>query len=104
MNPSQMNTTQLKEFVQLGQAAYAAFPSAPSTSSTIVSLTAAPNGPFAEGEAQQFTERYSVLTQSSELDPSGFSATVFQDKANPNRVILIEEAPDEVCRAFFRGK
>lgn len=95
-----MNTTQLKEFVQLGQAAYAFFAGKTMTEA----LTAAPNGPFAEGEAQQFTERYSVLTQSSELDPSGFSATVFQDKANPNRVILIEEAPDEVCRAFFRGK
>lgn len=53
MNTSQMNTTQLKEFVQLGQASYAEF----SGLTTIQALTASLNGPFAEGEAEQFIAR-----------------------------------------------
>ena len=80
-----MNTTQLKEFVQLGQAAYAKFSESEDASDSLVS---APNGPFAEGEAKQFTDRYGVLDQYTDPGLSGFSATVFQDKDNPSRVVL----------------
>ncbi|MDI1338221.1 calcium-binding protein [Polaromonas sp.] len=94
MNPSQMNATQLKEFVQLGQASYSFFRTADfvkngaSVESTKTDLRAAPNGPFSEGEAIQFTDRYAVLDQHTDPGLNGFSATVFQDKDNPNRVVL----------------
>ena len=94
MNPSEMNATQLKEFVQLGQASYSFFTAADfyknntSPFSTIERLKEAPNGPFSEGEAEQFTARYAVRDQYTDPGINGFSATVFQDKANPNRVVL----------------
>ncbi|MBT0571388.1 hypothetical protein KIK84_13720 [Curvibacter sp. CHRR-16] len=79
-----MNTTQLKEFVQLGQAAYADF----SVLEATVALQKAANGTFAAGEADQFLSRYGVLDQYTDPGINGFSATVFQDKDNPNRVVL----------------
>jgi hypothetical protein len=94
MNPSAMNATQLKEFVQLGQASYSFFTAAQylkngaASESVETQLMAAPNGPFSEGEATQFTDRYAVLDQHTDPGINGFSATVFQDKANPNRVVL----------------
>ncbi|MES2243544.1 MAG: calcium-binding protein [Pseudomonadota bacterium] len=94
MNPSQMNATQLKEFVQLGQASYSFFTAADfyknntEPRSTMDRLKDALNGPFSEGEAKQFTDRYAVLDQHTEPGLNGFSATVFQDKGNPNRVVL----------------
>lgn len=94
MNPSQMNATQLKEFVQLGQASYSFFTAADfykntiDPRSTITQLTRAPNGPFSEGEATQFTDRYAVLDQQTDPGIKGFSVTVFQDRVNPNRVVL----------------
>lgn len=94
MNPSQLNATQLKEFVQLGQASYSFFTDAQylkngATSKSVeTQLTKAPNGPFSEGEATQFTDRYAVLDQHTDPGINGFSATVFQGKANPNRVVL----------------
>jgi hypothetical protein len=94
MNPSQMNATQLKEFVQLGQASYSSFRAAAlvknggSLPTTRGDLQTAPNGPFSLGEATQFTDRYAVLDQHTDPGLNGFSATVFQDKANPNRVVL----------------
>ena len=94
MNPSQLNATQLKEFIQLGQASYSFFSTTEyyknntDPSSTNRQLTRAPNGPFSEGEATQFTDRYAVLDQYTDPGINGFSATAFQDKASPNRVVL----------------
>lgn len=90
-------TTELKEFSQLAQAAYAelnngvVYADSGDFQKTRDLLQASPNGAFAEGEATDFTNRYKVLNQFQ--DPSttaagGFSATLFQDKDNPNRLVL----------------
>lgn len=71
-------TTQLKEFAQLAQAAYALLNDKPviySESDDAVKLTklqlqGSPNGGFAEGEATDFTNRYRVLNQFRDSSPS----------------------------------
>jgi len=73
-----MNTTELKEFVQLGQAAYADFSSGVAS----FALTNSLNGQFSQGEADQFLQRYSILNQYTSSGLDGFSASVFLDKNN----------------------
>jgi pimeloyl-ACP methyl ester carboxylesterase len=54
-------------------------------------LRESPNGAFSEGQATDFTNRYRVLNQFRDYDTTangGFSATLFQDKGNSNRVVL----------------
>ena len=58
---------------------------------TETALKSSPNGGFAAGQATDFTSRYSVLNQFRDDTPTaegGFSATLFQDKGNPNRLVL----------------
>lgn len=58
---------------------------------TKTALQASPNGAFSEGQATDFTNRYSVLNQfrdESTIANGGFSATLFLDKSNPNRLVL----------------
>ena len=90
-------TTELKEFAQLAQAAYAllnntsVYADSGLFKVTTDLLQSAPNGGFAEGEAVDFTNRYRVLNQyrdDSTPANGGFSATLFQDRDNPNRVVL----------------
>jgi Ca2+-binding RTX toxin-like protein len=87
-------TTELKEFAQLAQASYAILNSSAiygSDSATQAALEASPNGAFAQGQANDFTNRYRVLNQFRDFDTianGGFSATLFQDKDNPNRLVL----------------
>jgi len=92
-------TTELKEFSQLAQASYALLSDSPiiyvdsraAIDKTKELLQSAPNGGFAEGEAVDFTNRYRVLNQyrdDSTPANGGFSATLFQDRDNPNRVVL----------------
>lgn len=81
-------TTELKEFAQLSQAAYALLNDESiyrgiDTRRTMDLLKASPNGGFAEGQALDFTNRYLVLHQFRDeetLANGGFSATLFQDK------------------------
>jgi Ca2+-binding RTX toxin-like protein len=92
-----MNTSELKEFTELAQAAYAYFNEADygdkdstklilnNSQSTLNTTT------FSETQADLFTDRYSVVDQFQETsvsDSNGFSATVFQDESNTNRVVL----------------
>ncbi len=54
-------------------------------------LQSSPNGGFAENQAVDFTNRYYVLNQFRDEGTAangGFSATLFQDRNNPNRVVL----------------
>ncbi|MDI1237119.1 MAG: calcium-binding protein [Polaromonas sp.] len=90
-------TTELKEFAQLAQASYALlndsllYIDVPPYTRTKTALQSSPNGAFAEGQAADFTNRYRVLNQFREDSPTaegGFSATLFQDKDNPNRLVL----------------
>lgn len=88
-----MNTTQLKEFTELAQASYAKF--SPSnykndsaTRARLSNEDFTPNGTFSEEQARLFTSQYTLLHQSTENTLDGFSATVFQDKSNPNRLVL----------------
>ena len=92
-----MNTTELKEFSQLAQASYALL--GPITYANtqeairemIALLEDSPNGGFAGGQAEDFTNRYRVLNQFRDrhtLATGGFSATLFQDRINPNRLVL----------------
>lgn len=85
-----MNTTQLKEFAQLSQASYALFMPTSFGNSvlTIRQLREALNGAFSATQAELFTNRYVVLHQFTDVGLNGFSATVFQDKDNPNRLVL----------------
>ncbi len=82
-----MNTTQLKEFAELAEAAYALFlpsdyKSVENTINRLKSTTGTPNGTFSEAQAIIFTSQYTLLHQSTENTLDGFSATVFQDKIN----------------------
>ena len=87
-------TTELKEFAQLAQAAYAELNDAivyRSPSETRRKLLASPNGGFADGQAADFTDRYHVINQFRDvrtIASGGFSATVFEDRANSNRLVL----------------
>lgn len=92
-----MKTTDIKEFSQLAQAAYSWFDSGdyyyndPAQGGAISKMMAAPNGAFPEKEASLFADRYVVLYQyrdDKSVNLGGFSATVFQDRANNNRLIL----------------
>lgn len=90
-----MNTSELKEFAQLAQAAYAHFASAdfvandPGQESVIKKLQSAPNAAFPESQAKMLTGRYEVVHQFTDGGLNGgFSATVFRDKSDPNRLIL----------------
>ncbi|HQT09097.1 MAG TPA: hypothetical protein PK060_17925, partial [Polaromonas sp.] len=91
-------TTELKEFAQLAQASYALLnkqaiysDSDLATAQTKALLQSSPNGAFAEQQSIDFTNRYRVLNQFRDEDTlanGGFSATLFQDKSNPNRLVL----------------
>ena len=87
-------TTELKEFAQLAQASYAILnlPSIYKNAlATKNALQESPNGAFADQQAVDFTNRYDVLNQFRDNNPTaagGFSATLFQDRDNPNRVVL----------------
>jgi Ca2+-binding RTX toxin-like protein/pimeloyl-ACP methyl ester carboxylesterase len=89
-----MNATELKDFIELAQAAYAHLTEADyrkdeETADTLSTFLTAPNGTFSEEQATLFTQRYSVLDQSEDTTASnGFSATVFQDKSDPTRLVL----------------
>jgi Ca2+-binding RTX toxin-like protein len=85
-------TTELKEFAQLAQAAYAELQDA---STDVVTqktqLTLSPNSPFSQGQAEDFTNRYLVLNQYRDFNTmitGGFSGTLFQDRNSANRLIL----------------
>ena len=64
-----MNTTDIKEFSQLAQAAYSWFDSGdyyyndPAQGGAISKMMTAPNGAFPEKEASLFADRYVVLYQ-----------------------------------------
>jgi len=89
-----MNTTQFKEFAQLAQASYSLFDSVaffmndPSQEKAKASMQGAPNGAFSAKQAELFTNHYVVQHQFTDVGLNGFSATVFQDKDNPNRLVL----------------
>jgi hypothetical protein len=87
-------TTELKEYAQLAQASYALL-NTPliygDETATQTALENSPNGAFSEGEAVDFTNHYRVLNQfrdSGTLANGGFSATLFQDKNDPSRLVL----------------
>lgn len=80
-------TTELKEFTQLAQAAYAelnlaaVYADSGDFRKTRDVLQASPNGAFSEGQATDFTNRYQVLNQFRDFNTTangGFSATLFQ--------------------------
>lgn len=87
-------TTELKEFAQLAQASYALLNKSTFYKNDVTTKTAlqeSPNGAFADIQATDFTNRYSVLNQFRDFNTTangGFSATLFQDKDNPNRLVL----------------
>ena len=100
-------TAELKEFAQLAQASYALLNDASTYGDNELAikktkdlLQSSPNGGFAEKQAEDFTNRYSVLNQFRDADTTangGFSATLFQDRNNPNRVVL------SFCGTEFEG-
>ena len=101
-----MNITELKEFSQLAQASYAlldpiTYANTPEAiRETVTLLKDSPNGGFAENQAVDFTNRYRVLNQFRDVDTlanGGFSATLFQDRSNSNRVVL------SFCGTEFEG-
>jgi hypothetical protein len=73
-----MNTSQLKEFTLLAEAAYAKF--LPSnykndgaTRARLSDIDFTPNGTFSLRQADLFTDRYTLLHQSTENTLDGFS-------------------------------
>lgn len=87
-------TTELKEFAQLAQASYSTLNLSTiyrDDGQTIKALQESRNGAFAENQAVDFTNRFEVLNQfrdESTLANGGFSATLFKDKSNANRLVL----------------
>jgi len=87
-------TTELKEFAQLAQASYADLKHSSAykdSDETEKRLMLSPNGGFADLQATDFTNRYHVLNQFRDektIASGGFSATVFVDRANSNRLVL----------------
>ena len=91
-----MNTTELKEYAQLSQAAYAYFDDADfagrggTDASMQRKLRTPDKGDFTEQEAKDFSNRYKVLHQFTDSAISfGFSATLFQDRVSGRLVFSI---------------
>ncbi|MBK9446196.1 MAG: putative Ig domain-containing protein [Betaproteobacteria bacterium] len=89
-----LDTTQLKEYAQLTQATYAYFATLDYQNSGGLkaqlikeSGSATKGANFTDKEATLFTERYELLNQSDNADPSGFSGALFRDM-DTGRLIL----------------
>jgi len=86
-----LTTTQLKEYAQLSQAAYAYFDNSVigrTAEKVVEKLMAIGKGDFTAKEAEEFTARYELLHQFEDApDCNGFSATVFRDKSD-NHIVL----------------
>lgn len=82
-----MDTKQLKEYVELAQAAYADF-SQIQNGSIRNALTNAENRAFSESQAVLFSRKYEIVHQYTDYGLNGFSATVFRDIENSERLIL----------------
>lgn len=84
-----MNSTQLKEYAQLAQAAYAYFEKSSFSwfGGTAAGLTrdliSVDTSQFTNEEAKAFTTRFELLHQSTDTpDDNGFSACLFKDRAS----------------------
>lgn len=91
-----MNATQLKEFAQLAQAAYAYFDGTDfrfrggRPEDLLANLRSDDRGSFTAAGAITFSDRYAVLHQYTDNPSSiGFSATLFQDRSTGRLVFSI---------------
>lgn len=79
-----MDAKELKEYAELAQAAYADF----FQNTSQAALLNSRNGAFSEYQVTLFLENYEIVHQYTDFGINGFSATVFRDKNNPERLIL----------------